>query len=243
MESNDVKVESAFTIKRWVWFPLIIIVAIALAWLLLNGKSVMPEEYYSLDMMVLYVGLFLLIGWTWMGWVIDDLGTRLPLLKELFRTSLVRSVPSMIIAALLSILVFFLLFEVLLGMEVKNFSWELVIGFVFLFGFVVAPVEEIVFRYEMPCMTHPYFAQVMFAGFHAVVNDWNLNLFAFNFLFGIIMWELYMNKPPQLRGKVLGIEKPKTKKWVATLFYFGLGPLIVIHAIFNIMFAFYGGIT
>lgn len=236
-------VESSFTISRYVTFPLVLVLILALSWVLVNGKSLIPEALYSLDLMVLYVSWFTLTGFAWLLWILNKHPERKWAIKDLFSSSLVRAVPSMIIAALLSVLVLFLLFEVVLGARASHFSWPLLGGLIVLFGLVVAPVEEIVFRYMWPCLIGGYASQLIFASFHAVVNNWNLNLFAFNFLFGIIMWELYLSKPPQLKGK-LGVEAPKARKTVVTLFYWGLGPLIVVHATFNIMFAFYyGGLT
>jgi hypothetical protein len=237
------RVESSVTISRYTTFPLVLLIILTLSWLLVNGKSLIPEQFYTLDLMVLYVSWFLLTGFAWLLWVLNKHSERSWAIKDLFSSSIVRAVPSMIIAAILSVLVLFLLFEVVLGARADSFSWELAGGLIVLFGFVVAPVEEIVFRFMWPCLIGGYASQLIFASFHAVVNNWNLNLFAFNFLFGIIMWELYLSKPPQLKGK-LGVEMPKAKKLTVTLFYWGLGPLIVVHAAFNIMFAFYfGGLT
>jgi hypothetical protein len=233
-------VESSFTISRYVTFPLVLAIILALSWLLVNGKSLIPEQFYSLDMMVLYVSWFLLTGFAWLLWVLHKEPERKWAIKDLFSSSIVRAVPSMIIAAVLTTLVLFLLFEVVGGAKMKGHTWELLFGLIVLFGFVVAPVEEMVFRYMWPCLIGGYASQLIFASFHAVVNNWDLNMFAFNFLFGVIMWELYLSKPLPMKGKLGVVWKPKGR-YVQTLFYWGLGALIVIHAVFNIMFAFYFG--
>ncbi len=205
--------------------PLFLVLSIVMAWVLINGESVIPAKIWNRAWIETYIIFFTIMTIAFILWVIAE--NRGDLVKQLFQYSLLWSVPAIAVGTSITMFCMWFMYEVIMGLQAVWFNWGQILGLILFFGFIVAPIERMTFSYYLYNIAGKWSASIWFGFFHLAVSGFNWGYFIAMIFFNLLLLELY-----ELRGQ--GKETGYT--------IMGLPMLISIHATFDIMTFLYWGL-
>jgi len=210
--------------KRLSTFSLILAIIIVNIWLLNNGENILPPDIYTQEISIIYGLILAMVMGIWFITLYAEKRTHI--ITELYNISIRDSIIGMVLGATLVIMVFWIVYGAILGVEPRDLGWEGYLALIVLHGLIVAPMETITAQKMMVDMMGYIPAAVFFAGMHGAIYGFNIGTLAFAFTMGYI-W-----------SRMIGF---KTKKWFYSIF--SIGFVISWHATYNIGVIAYGSDT
>jgi len=217
----DIKTRGRALAKRLSTFSLILAIVIINIWLLNNGENILPPDIYTQRISIIYGIILAMIMGIWFITLYAEKRTHV--ITELYNISIRDSILGMILGTVLVLMVFWVVYGAILGVEPRDLGWEGYLALIVLHGLIVAPIETITAQKMVVDMLGYVPAAMFFAGMHAAVYGFGIGTMLFAFVMGYI-W-----------SRMIGL---KTEKWYYGIF--GMGWVLGFHATYNIAVIAYG---
>lgn len=207
-------------VKKYSTFSLVLAIIMVNIWLLNNGESFLPPDIYTQNLSIIYGIILAVIMATWLMFILATKRTHI--ITELYNISIKDSLIGMVLGTLLVLVVFWVVYGAILGVQPRDLGWEGYLVLIVLHGLIVAPIETITAQKMVVDIMGYIPAAIFFAGMHGAVYGFSMGSLLFAFAMGYI-W-----------SRMIGL---KTEKWYYAVL--GMGFVIAWHATYNIAISAY----
>jgi len=187
---ENIQTEVKRTVLEKLSVPFLVFYSLLFMFFYTNGEAILGPQNFDKSVMTTYGLLFL---FTAVAYLFHTRMTKKAVISPLLKTSLAVHVASLALGGLVTFVILFLVYEILLGFRVpaerQPIQENPVFWAVCVFQIsIVAPTEELTFRVLWPSMIGGMLAQVAFGFFHWMAYGGDLNAIAFAVAIGMVWW-------------------------------------------------------